>query len=362
MRRRIGKTAVMIAVVVSMLLFVCCASEDTSAPDIADKGEGEETVSENGSALLPPEEETEAAQMSEGTDGEETGTAQMPEETGGGEMEEPAEVESEESEDNTLIYYACDDKVWENDLFCTFLEGNAAAYDGEQGEELTWPEYFRSYLEDNYGHLYGMQLAMEDLDGDRSDELMILMLRSRYSCDLYVFHEDAGRLYAWDIVESFYTGWCPWILREGGIFEYLGQGSQLLWRFNEDGEQEYMWTSYYDANSFSGADAKEYIRYEESLRLYEDGECVRELGYALEVLASEDLEEAELVEGNREEFDEVYDELFAALPRELRCLSSPEYEDNVRKIPIWEAPGGQGWVSVENFRQFEYIGEDGTME
>lgn len=271
-------------------------------------------------------------------------------------VEDSVEDPVEESEDNNLIYYVSDDKVWENDIFRAFLEGEATAYDRHQADDLTWPEYFRICLEENHGGLYGMQLAAEDLDGDGAEEL-ILMLGGKYLYDLYVFHEDAGRLYAWDIVENFNLGGAPWKLREGGVFEYFGQ-DRLLWRFNETGEQEYIWTFSHDVNQFDGEDGKEYIRYEESLHLFEDGECVRELGYVLLGLASEDLDEAELVEGNEEEFDEVYSALTAALSEEFQYFLPLEHMDNAVEIPIWEAPGGRGWVSVVDLQRFEYVGED----
>lgn len=347
MRRRIGKAVAVAAAAVCIFWCVGCgASEDKPSPDIvSEEGDGAVSADE----VLPPSSVIE------------TETEGMAGERGNGETPDTVEELIEESGEKNLIYYASDDKVWENELFCAFLEGEATAYDRYQEEDLTWPEYFEIYLKENYGHLYGVQLAMENLDGDEAEELMILMLSGKYSCDLYVFHEDAGRLYAWDIVENFYTGWCPWMLREGGIFEYFGQGNRLLWRFSETGEQEYIWTFSRDINQFDGEDGEEYIRYEESLRLYEDGDCVRELGYVLLGLDSGDLDEAELVEGNEEEFDEVYSALIAALPKECRSLSTPGYEDNVVEIPIWEVPGGQGWVSVEdlpeNRREFEYVGE-----
>lgn len=348
MRGRIGKAVAVAAAAVCIFWCVGCgASEDTPSPDIvSEEGDGAVSADE----FLPS--------LSE----EKTETAGLIDDTGSGEMPETVEDPVEESEDNNLIYYVSDDKVWENDLFCAFLEGEATAYDRHQEEDLTWPEYFRIYLEENYGHLYGMQLAEEDLDGDGAEEL-ILMLGGKYLYDLYVFHEDAGRLYAWDIVEDFNLGGVPWKMREGGVFEYWGQGYRILWRFNEDGEQEDMWADSYHVNQFSGEDGKEYIRYEESLYLYEDGECVRDLGYVMLEPASEDPDEAELelVEGNEEELYEVYSALTAALSEEFQYFLPIEHADNAVEIPIWEVPGGQGWVSVEdlpeNRREFEYVGE-----
>ncbi len=347
MRRRIGRAVAVAAAVCMFWCVGCTVSEDTPTPNRATE-EGDAAVS--GDEVVTPSLV------------EKTETTGMPDEMGNGETSETVEDPVEESEDNNLIYYVCDDKVWENDIFRTFLEGEATAYDRHQEEDLTWPEYFRIHLEEHYRHLYGMQLAAEDLDGDGAEEL-ILMLGGKYLYDLYVFHEDAGRLYAWDIVEDFNLGGVPWKLREGGVFEYWGQGYRILWRFNEDGEQEDMWADSYHVNQFSGEDGKEYIRYEESLYLFEDGECVRELGYVMLEPASGDSDETELelVEGNEEELYEVYSALTAALSEEFRYFLPIEHADNAVEIPIWEVPGGQGWVSVENLpenrREFEYVGE-----
>lgn len=186
--------------------------------------------------------------------------------------------------------------------------------------------------------------------------------------DLYVFHEEDGRLYAWDIIENFYAlqGGLV-VLREGGIFDDVwANGSRgftdCAWRFNEDGGWEYIWyhCDCEEVEYFTGEDGVEYIRFKESLYLYEDGECVRELSKILQMLEGQDWSEAELVEGD-EEFDEVYSALIDALPEAIGRFSFPKWADNAVEIPIWEAPGGRGWMSVEdppeNRRVFEYVGE-----
>ncbi len=104
----------------------------------------------------------------------------------------------------------------------------------------------------------------------------------------------------------------------------------------------------------------EYIRSEVSLCFYENGECIRELNNIWQMPEGLDWSEAELVEGD-EELDEVYSALIDALPEEIGSFSLPKWADNAVEIPIWEAPGGQGWMSVEdppeNRRKFEYVGE-----
>lgn len=353
MRRRIGKAVAVVATAVCMFWCVGCAvSEDTPSPDMVVE-EGDVAVS--GDEILPSSSEVE------------TETEGLPNDTGSGEMSETVEDPVEESDDKNMIYFVSDDKVWENDLFCAFLEGEATAYDRHQEENLTWPEYFRIHLEENYGHLYGMQLAAEDLDGDGKEELMVMFETNGESTDLYVFHEEDGRLYAWDKKDNFFVmRGDPVILREGGIFEDIGAsgGNSIVhytWRFNGTGESEDIWRRYESVESFTEEDGMQYIRSEVSLCFYEDGECIRELNNIWQMPEGrQDWSGAELVEGD-EELDEVYSALIDALPEEIGSFSLPKWADNAVEIPIWEVPGGQGWVSVEdlpeNRREFEYVGE-----
>lgn len=351
MRKRIGKAVAVVAAVVCMFWCVGCTGvEDAPAPDMA--AEEDAALSADEVLPLPSEIETE--------------TVGMADEMGNGETSDTVEDPVEESEDNNLIYYVSDDKVWENDIFCAFLEGEATAYDRHQDEDLTWPDYFSIYLEEKYGHLYGMQLAAEDLDGDGKEELMVMLDDHGESTDLYVFHEKDGRLYAWDkIVNFFVRRGNPVILREGGIFDDIGASSansivHYTWRFNETGESEYIWRRYERVESFTEEDGMEYIQSEVLLCFYENGECIRELNNIWQMPEGQDWSEAELVEGD-EELDEAYSALLDALPEEIGSFSLPKWADNAVEIPIWEVPGGQGWVSVEdlpeNRREFEYVGE-----
>lgn len=353
MRRRIGKAVAVAAAAVCIFWCVGCgASEDKPSPDIVSE-EGDVAVS--GDEVLPPSFVIEME------------TGGMADEMGNGETSETVEDPVEELEDNNLIYYVCDDKVWENDLFCAFLEGEASAYDRHLGKDLTWPEYLRQHMEYYDGLLQGMQLAAEDLDSDGKEELMVMLDAHGESTDMYVFHEEDGRLYAWDKEENFFVmRGNDVILREGGIFECLvatsGHSSaRYTWRFNADGENEYIWDFCVEAVYTIEEEGTEYFVDEASLYLFEDGECVRELNYLQRKLEEEDWSEAEQVEGNEEEVREVYSALIDALPEEIGSFSLPKWADNAVEIPIWEVPGGQGWVSVENLpenrREFEYVGE-----
>ncbi len=212
MRRRIGKAVAMVAAAVCMFWCVgCAASGDTPAPDMAAE-EGDAAVSGDEVLPQPSEIETETVGMADGT--------------GNGEMSETVEDPVEESEDNNLIYYVSDDKVWENDLFYAFLEGEATAYDRHQNEDLTWSEYLRQHMEYNGGLLQGMQLAAEDLDGDGKEELMVMLDDLGDATDLYVFHEDEGKLYVRDRKQYLLVmRGSPEMLREGGIFEEIGASS-----------------------------------------------------------------------------------------------------------------------------------------
>lgn len=358
MRRKIGKAAAVAVAAMSVFLFVCCTlQEDVSLSDMAVEEVEEAVVSED-EVLTPPLD-----------DEMETGIEEIPEETDSGEGEESgetAELMEEDLENKNLIFYVCDDKVWENELFRAFLEGEMTAYDRNQ-EELTWQEYFKQEMEYNYGLLLGMQLAAEDLDGDGNEELMIMFDDHGESTDLYVFHEEDGKLYAWDkIVNFFVVRGDDVVLREGGIFEDLGSaGAQSIvhytWRLTEHGEED-IWVRYEEVEDFTGEDGKGYIQSTVSLSFYEDGECVKELSNIWQMPEWQtDWGEAELVEGD-EELDEVYSALIDGLPEEVARFSLPEWADDAVEIPIWEVPGGQGWISVEdppgNYRKFEYVGEE----
>lgn len=360
MRRRVGKIVVVAVAVVGMFFCVCCSmSEDAPSRGIAVEEVGE-TVSEDEALILSSENETA------------TGMEEIPEKTDSGEISEIVEEPAENLEDKNLIFYVCDDKVWENEVFRAFLEGETTAYDRHQEEALTWSEYFSQDLEDNNGILRGIQLALEDLDGDGIKELMVIFDDYIEATTLYVFHEEEGKLYAWDKVDNFVViRGNDVVLRDGGIFEDVrtignGKSANYTWRFNKNGEVEYIWYFREELDYVMGEDGTEYIRSNQSLLFYEDGECVKELSNIWQMPEwQQDWSEAELVEGD-EDFDEIYSALIDDLPEEIGTFSFPRWADDAVEIPIWEVPGGQGWVSVEdppeNCRKFEYVGEDGNTE
>ena len=122
----------------------------------------------------------------------------------------------EEEEDG--IWFCMDKSVLDNPLYEQFLESEVTAVDQIPVKDETIKEMLRFdwsgeefYLQDFYkkleektsitGGFNGIQVFGRDLDGDGTDELVVLIEYYLYSelCGvMYPFHEENGTLYAWE--------------------------------------------------------------------------------------------------------------------------------------------------------------------
>ena len=249
-----------------------------------------------------------------------------------------------EVEDEKMIYYVIDDKVNEMPLFSAFINGEITAYDNELQEEMYCVDYYDKYFwdYDDLIHKYlinSIQIAAEDLDGDGKEELMIIIMDVIDQGDLYVFHEDDGRLYAWEVMNDFYTPRIGTVyLLDDGIFESFGGYGvgHYFRRYNEMGEVEDV-LNYYYYSDYSGS-KEEGREYDYALTVYEQGMAVRELRFSVMVYGEElPPDEGELLSGTQEDREEcirIVDEFMAGLSDRVRDFYYVMYEDNVVEVPL----------------------------
>lgn len=238
-----------------------------------------------------------------------------------------------EEEITDAVYYLRDEKIDEIAAFSDFLDGQVSAYDHKQQKELYCIDYYEKFMEEHLG-ISAIEIAAEDINEDGKCELLIILMYTPDQGDLYVFHEQDGRVYAWEVLENFFTMRVGEVyLLENGTFEFFGGYGQghFFKRYNADGEIEDVLNYYYNSYPYEGE-----IQYDYVLTTYEQGVPTRELKYSMIAPADKLPDEGELSSGTREEQEEcnrILDE-FCAKSERVRWFKFPQNEDDVEEIPL----------------------------
>lgn len=246
------------------------------------------------------------------------------------EAENPAAGGEEQTE---RIYYVRDEKTDGMDEFSDFLNGKTAAYDEEQQEERYCRDYYEEYIKE-YHDISAIEIMAEDVNGDSEDELLMIIMYTPDQGDLYVFHEQDGKLYTWEVLKSFFTMRIgSAYLLKNGTFEFFGGYGQghFFKRYNEKGKVEDVLNYYYDCYPWEDA-----LRYDYVLTTYEQGVSARELQYSIIAPADKSPDEGELLLGTKEtqeECERILDEFYEESER-LREIQFPQYEERVEEIAL----------------------------
>lgn len=249
-------------------------------------------------------------------------------------QEKPIEnliISEEKNED--VVYYLRDEKVNEIAVFSDFLNGKVSAYDIKQQNELYCIDYYVEFMEEHHG-ISAIEIVAEDINEDGKRELLIILMYTPDQGDLYVFHEQDGRVYAWEVLENFFTMRVGEVyLLENGTFEFFGGYGQghFFKRYNADREIEDVLNYYYNSYPYEGE-----IQYDYVLTTYEQGVPTKELKYSMIAPADKLPDEGELSSGTREEQEEcnrILDE-FCAQSERVRWFKFPQNEDDVEEISL----------------------------
>lgn len=238
-----------------------------------------------------------------------------------------------EEEDTDIVYYLRDEKVDEIAAFSDFLDGQVSAYDNKQQKELYCVDYYEEFMEEHHG-ISAIEIVAEDINEDDKRELLIILMYTPDQGDLYVFHEQDGRVYAWEALENFFTMRVGEVYLLGnGTFEFFGGYGQghFFKRYNADGEIEDVLNYYYNSYPYEGK-----IQYDYVLTTYEQGMPAKELKYSIIAPADKLPDEGELSLGTREEQEEcnrILDEFYAESER-VRWFKFPQNEEDVEEISL----------------------------
>lgn len=254
--------------------------------------------------------------------------------------EEGTEISIEQNENdeeielrNDTIYYLKDEAVNAVVEYSDFLEGKITAYNNNLQKEQYFKEYYRDYVINQFGYIYGLQITSADLNGDEQQELLVIFMSHSDEGDLLVFENRDGKLYAWDIMENFFTMRVGSVyLRKDGTFEFFGGYGQghFFKRYNEQGKVETVLDYYYYCTVLEDGDQFDY-----RLTQYEDGEVIKTIEYSIFAKGQDDPDKGELIKGTQEDKDEcerILDEYFAQSER-VREFHFVQYEDNVQEVP-----------------------------
>ncbi len=238
-----------------------------------------------------------------------------------------------EEENTDIVYYLRDEKVDEIAAFSDFLDGRVSAYDNKQQKELYCADYYEEFMEEHHG-ISTIEIVAEDINEDDKRELLIILMYTPDQGDLYVFHEQDGRVYAWEALENFFTMRVGEVYLLGnGTFEFFGGYGQghFFKRYNADGEIEDVLNYYYNSYPYEGK-----IQYDYVLTTYEQGMPAKELKYSIIAPADKLPDEGELSLGTREEQEEcnrILDEFYAESER-VRWFKFPQNEEDVEEISL----------------------------
>ena len=229
------------------------------------------------------------------------------------------------------IWFCMDKSVSDHPLYAQFLESEVTAVDQIPVKDETIKEMLgfdwsgeEFYLQDFYkkleektsitGGFNGIQVFGRDLDGDGTDELIVLIEYYLYSelCGvMYPFHEENGTLYAWEELLCF---------REGGNCDFYENGviytteSYRYVKYDQNGEVEPI-LYYYETPTNAGLSGHwGKIDCDNKLIVYENGEEDTVIKYEYEywVSANEEIispEDAKL----RKECETIVNEFKDAL-------------------------------------------------
>lgn len=234
---------------------------------------------------------------------------------------------------NDTIFYLKDELVDMLSEYTDFLEGKSTAYNNSLQKEQYFKEYYRDYVINQFGYIYGLQITSADLNGDEQQELLVIFMSHSDKGDLLVFENRDGKLYAWDIMENFFTMRVGSVyLRKDGTFEFFGGYGQghFFKRYNEQGRVETVLDYYYDCTVLENGDQFDY-----KLTQYEKGEVIKTIEYSIFAKGQDDPDKGELIKGTQEDKDEcerILDEYFAQSER-VREFHFVQYEDNVQEVP-----------------------------
>lgn len=277
---------------------------------------------------------------------------------------ESSSINEEESTD--FIFYLKNEKVDEIEEFSDFLSERTTAYDNKQQEEQYLTDFYNEFIEKRY-NIFAIEIEAEDINGDEKDELLIIVMYTLDQGDLYVFHEQDGRLYVWEILEDFFTPRSGEVyLLKNGTFEFFGGYGygHFFKRYNAKGEVEDVLRYYYNSYPW-----EEEIRYDYAITIYEQGVSVKELQYSVLASAGESPGEDGLFLGTREDMEEcdrIMDEFFDESERILWFSKFPQYEDGVKKVSLDSILGRKDeadcFSADDSEENWEYLIQPGEYE
>lgn len=233
---------------------------------------------------------------------------------------------------NDTIFYLKDDQVDMVSEYKNFLEGKSTAYNISLQKEQYFNEYYRDYVINHFGYIYGLQITSADLNGDEQQELLVILMSHADEGDLLVLESRDGRLYAWDLMEDFFTMRIGSVyLLKDGTFEFFGGYGQghYFKRYSEQGKVVFVLNYYYDSTVLENGSQFNY-----KLTQYEDGKVIKTIEYSIFAKGQDDPHEGELIKGTQEdktECERILEEYFAQSER-VREFTFVQYEDNVQEV------------------------------
>lgn len=217
------------------------------------------------------------------------------------------------SEDETGILYYCEESIMDNPVFSDFLNNEKFACDNvKDTEDYLWGvnvEFYNTefkfrdlihrYLEAEFP-INELQIYGYDLNNDGSEELIVQIARDMSRGILHVFHEQDGKLYVWEALETYSSKSCALDYYDNGIIGHKQNG--IFIRFNSEGKWEYVLKhfNYWDEQECIGTN---------TLHLYENG--IETVYMECEFVMLYGSDEIQITEDNqkiKEQIDSIYSE------------------------------------------------------
>ena len=238
--------------------------------------------------------------------------------------ESESQAEREQQEERTVLIVE-DDGVRDNPIFAAFIDKEITAYNGE--EEKNW--YIYEYFVDYIGVISGIHYMAEDLNQDTKNELLVYIEATWGFGNLLVFEEtESGELIAWEIWEDILRDRQPEIYYCGnGIFMMNGGLGISVGHYTQEGNHELLMDYYHTI----GESNDTYYMVSIWLKLYENGEVVKNMQYKLFYDMETDEVITELESEEAREGEKLADEILAALgERKEVSIDGAEYRDEYK--------------------------------
>lgn len=237
------------------------------------------------------------------------------------------QAENKQQEEKTVRIVE-EEEVRDNPTFAAFIDKEITAYDDV--EEKNW--YIYEYFADYSGVISGVHYMAEDLNQDTKNELLLYIEATWGFGNLLVFEEtENGELIAWEVWEYILNDRQPYIYYCGnGTFMMHGGLGISVGHYTQEGTPELLIDYYHEITEFNDI----YYTVIIWLKLYEDGEEVKEMEYECycDIETNEDI--IELESETAKEGEKLIDEMLTTLTEEkavsFDSLNGAEYRDEYR--------------------------------